>query len=519
MRGNRLVAVCTAVCLMFSIPAQVFAEGEAEDSVSIEAEEPETLEAEEPETLEAEEPEIVLDTGTSSNAIEMDGTIPDNVYLETTELSGMTKEEALQAAEKRMHEITGYNIVLSMDDQSVGVSAEELGVTGDFEQTVEQALQFGKTGNVIRRYKMNQYLEESPLQLDLKYQVDEEQLRSVLETYCVPLNREAQDYGLTRENGSFQIIPGQRGVSLKMEESIEELRQYLTEEWKDGVGKLDLEVEITEPKGSWEELSRVQNVLGQGSTDFSSSSAARSKNIKNATEKLNGIVLYPGDVLSVSDNITPFTEENGYYLAGSYANGTVVESFGGGICQVSTTLYLAALRAELEIVERYNHSMSVSYVKLSMDAAISEGAKDFKIKNNLENPIYIEAYAYSGTLAFTIYGEEYRPEGRTVTYESETVETYEATTELIADTESAFGSVERVQGSHTGYSAKLWKVINENGVETREEVNTSYYQMSPAKYKIGVHTSNMEASSAMYSAIASNDLNEVYVVLNQYGAG
>lgn len=121
---------------------------------------------------------------------------------------------------------------------------------------------------------------------------------------------------------------------------------------------------------------------------------SQSDECKNGTSKLNGKVLYPGEEISVCDNMVPFTEENGYEPAASYANGAVVESFGGGICQVSTTLYQAVLQAELEVTERHNHSMIVKYVEPSMDAAIAEGAKDFRFVNNTEAPIYIEGYTY-----------------------------------------------------------------------------------------------------------------------------
>ena len=440
----------------------------------------------------------------------------DNIYLENVDLSGLTVDEAVQAVDKRVEETTGYRIVLHMDDQSVSVTAKELGVSGNNEEAVENAAKIGQIGNVIKRYKVKKDLEKAPLRLQMKYQVEEEALRTALETYCIPLNRSVSDYSLTHDNGQFQIINGQRGVVLKEEESVRLLETYLTDIWKDGIGEVDLEVEITEPKGSKEELARVKDVLGKGSTDYSSSSASRATNIKNGTQKLNGKVLYPGDTFSVCDAMVPFTEENGYALAGSYANGTVVESFGGGICQVSSTLYLAVLRSELQVTERHNHSMIVNYVKPSMDAAIAEGAKDFKFVNNLDTPVYIEGYAGGGMVSFVVYGEEYRSEGRTVSYESETLETIQPTTELTADPEKALGSIEQTDSSHTGYRAKLWKVVTENGQETREEVNNSTYQMTPAKYKVGVKTDNAEASSAMYSAIAANDLNQVYVVLNQY---
>ena len=162
--------------------------------------------------------------------------------------------------------------------------------------------------------------------------------------------------------------------------------------------------------------------------------------------------------------------------------------------------------------------MIVKYVEPSMDAAIAEGAKDFRFVNNTEAPIYIEGYTYGGKIYFNLYGEEYRSADRKVTYESETLETIDPTAELTADPEKAFGSMEQIQSAHTGYKAKLWKIVTENGEQvSKEEVNNSYYQMTPNKYKVGVKTSNAEASSAMYTAIANNDLNQVYVVLNQYG--
>lgn len=493
MKIKNIFAVAVGIAVLSAMPVR------AEETSEIVPRENE-LEQQQVQQQESQKPQKILD----------------NIYLENVDLSGLTVDEAVQAVDKRVEETTGYRIVLHMDDQSVSVTAKELGVSGNNEEAVENAAKIGQIGNVIKRYKVKKDLEKAPLRLQMKYQVEEEALRTALETYCIPLNRSVSDYSLTHDNGQFQIINGQRGVVLKEEESVRLLETYLTDIWKDGIGEVDLEVEITEPKGSKEELARVKDVLGKGSTDYSSSSASRATNIKNGTQKLNGKVLYPGDTFSVCDAMVPFTEENGYALAGSYANGTVVESFGGGICQVSSTLYLAVLRSELQVTERHNHSMIVNYVKPSMDAAIAEGAKDFKFVNNLDTPVYIEGYAGGGMVSFVVYGEEYRSEGRTVSYESETLETIQPTTELTADPEKALGSIEQTDSSHTGYRAKLWKVVTENGQETREEVNNSTYQMTPAKYKVGVKTDNAEASSAMYSAIAANDLNQVYVVLNQY---
>ena len=129
----------------------------------------------------------------------------------------------------------------------------------------------------------------------------------------------------------------------------------------------------------------------------------------------------PGDVLSGYECLQPFTTANGYKTAAAYENGQVVDSIGGGVCQLATTLYNASLEAEVEIIQRQNHSMIVTYVKPSRDAAIAGTYKDIKIQNNYSTPIYVEGYTSGRKLTFTIYGKETRPANRKVEYVSETL--------------------------------------------------------------------------------------------------
>ena len=108
-------------------------------------------------------------------------------------------------------------------------------------------------------------------------------------------------------------------------------------------------------------------------------------------------------------------------MAGAYENGQVVESVGGGVCQVATTLYNAVIRAELEVSMRYNHSMIVNYVPASSDAAIAGTYKDFRFVNNYDTPIYIEGYCSGGIVTFVVYGKETRDADREVSFNSVTL--------------------------------------------------------------------------------------------------
>lgn len=444
------------------------------------------------------------------------------VYIEDVNVAGMTEEEISQAVSAKVSQLQQDTVVLYVGGSSVTVTAGELGLTCTNMDVVQQAMAAGRQGNVLRRFRMERYVERNgPLVLELELSVSAEAVQSVVEQKCVPLNRDAVNMGLAREaDGSFSITPKQDGVSVKVEETSAKIVEYMESDWHGGTGGVTAETEVIAARGDEDQLALVQDVLGAGSTEYGTWNANRSTNIEVGASKLNGIVLYPGEEISVADTLTPFTAEEGYLPAASYEMGSVVDSYGGGICQVSTTLYLAVLRAELEVTERSSHSMIVSYVKPSMDAAIAEGVKDFRFVNSTDAPIYIEASAGDGKVAFAIYGHETKDSSRTVEFESETLSVTETATKITLDSSVSYGDVEETSSGHEGSSARLWKIIRVDGTEqSREQINSSEYQMSPRTYTVGTGGAGAEALSALSAAASSGDLNRVYEVLDQYPDG
>ena len=441
--------------------------------------------------------------------------ILESVYIDSIDVSNMTTDQAKQAVTQHLKEVGGYHIQMYFGDHVVSAAAADLGLCWGNEEVVQKAADFGQTGNIVKQYKAKKDLEQKPVRLTLEYGVDGTKTEKVLQERCAVLDCEPQNASMTKTDDGFQIEKEKQGSTLLVDEAKERVMEYLSKEWRYGLGRVELPAEIKEADHKAEELELVQDILGSASTDYSSSSSNRAKNIQRGAELLNGLVVYPGESVSVTDLVVPFTEENGYAPAPSYENGDVVDSYGGGICQVSTTLYLSLMRAEIEVTERHNHSMIVSYVKPSMDAAISEGYKDLKFTNNLEAPIYIESYTNGSDVGFAIYGQEYRPEDREVSYESETLETIEPEVQITA-TQDPFGTVTQTGSPHTGYQACLWKVVTVNGEESREKVNSSTYNMSPSKYSVGVKTDDEQAESELRDAIETDDLDKVYEVIYRY---
>lgn len=433
-------------------------------------------------------------------------TIPDRVFVGDIAVGGMTQEEATQAVDDYIAGLGDKKITLNAGKNQLEVTASDLGISWGNQEVLEEAVSLGKSGNLISRYKVMKDLEKEDKVYNIAYTIDKEKAVKVLEDNDATLNTEAVDAGLERKDGAFTVIPGSQGVTVNVEESLDNMETYFSQKWDGNDASVELAADVVEPKGTEEELAKVTDLLGSFHTSYGTSGAGRSQNVANGTAKINGSVIYPGEEFSVYQTVSPFEAENGYELAGSYENGTTVETYGGGICQVSTTLYNAVIRAELEVTERFNHSMIVSYVDPSADAAIAGTYKDLKFKNNTDAPIYIEGYTAGKVVYFNIFGHETRDSGRQVSFVSETLSTTDPGVQYQAAPDQPIGYIHTVQSAHTGYTAQLWKIVTLNGVEqSREVFNSSTYKASPRIVQIGTASASPEAVAAINAAIGSQD--------------
>lgn len=454
-------------------------------------------------------------SGTAGN-----NTVQNGISLNGTDLSGKTREEVQAVADEVLTRDKDAVITLHgrTDDENVTVSAGNLGLTWANADVVDQIMDYGHAANIIARYKQEKDLEQNGAAFTVAVDFNQDQIRTFLENNCTAWDVAATDASMTRSGGGFQYTEGSEGVSVNLDTSAQKIYQYLTSQWDGGDAVIDLDMEVTEPSTTVEELQKLTSVLGTFTTYYSTSNAARSKNISNACSMINGMSLAPGQTFSMLQTITPFTEENGYELAGSYLGDEVVESFGGGICQVSTTLYNAVIRAELKVNERYNHSMIVTYVDPSADAAIAESSgMDFRFTNNLSSPVYIEGSTYNGSITFTIYGVETRASNRKISFVSETLsETPSEGIKVKEDPSQPVGSVQTTPG-HTGYTARLWKVVTVDGVEqSRDIFNNSTYNMTPTYVKVGTAGN---VTQELKDAMASQDVDAIKKAAADAAAG
>lgn len=223
---------------------------------------------------------------------------------------------------------------------------------------------------------------------------------------------------------------------------------------------LEIEFAYIEPELTKEaiESTLFQDVLGTYKA-YQSSSSNRSTNLRLACAAINGHIIKPGETFSFNEVVGKRTEEKGYKPAGAYFNGETVDEVGGGICQVSSSLYYCALLADLEIVSRTCHMYPSSYVPIGLDATVSWGYLDFKFKNDTDYPIRIEASGGSGTVNVTFYGTD--DKDYYVKLDSAILETYSPETEykdFPYDNDEGYKDGDVIDKGHTGYRAVSYRI-------------------------------------------------------------
>ena len=450
-----------------------------------------------------------------TTALAAEEVINEGVFIDGLDVGGKTPAEAEAMVRDRVSQLAGAAVTLQMGDDQVTTTLGELGLTWENTELIDEVSRIGTTGNIMRRYKEKKDVQNQNAHYEIEYSVSEAAERSFIER-CLAFNSVPVEGTVYMGNdGILYLDGGSDGLTLNVEATLGTLNEYIAE-WSIRDLVVPAEITRTPPILTAETVSEMNHILGTATTDYSASSAARAQNIVTGTSKINGTLLMPGEGFSVTAAVVPFTAENGYQPAPSYESGQVVDTYGGGMCQVSTTLYNALLKAELEIDARSNHTMTVSYVDPSKDAAIAEGIMDLVFTNDLETPIYIAGAAYSGTLTFSVYGKETRPSNRTLEFVSEVTGRTDPSTNvtLVAKADQNAGYVAQTQTPHEGLSAVLWKNIYIDGVLTDTiQVNSSFYQATPAIYEVGVKTDNQLLAAALNNAIAQNNLQLVQQTL------
>lgn len=268
------------------------------------------------------------------------------------------------------------------------------------------------------------------------------------------------------------VHPNVNGVNFAI--SVEEATKLLEEDKEEYRVPLKITVASKTISDLGEEA--FPDILGTFTTRYDATNKNRSTNISLATQKINGTVILPGETFSYNKTVGKRTRAAGFKEAGAYAGGKVVQEVGGGICQVSSTLYNAVVYANLEITERSNHCFESSYVAAGRDATVSWGTLDFKFKNNRQYPVRIEASANSGVNKVTIKGIKEEKEYEIV-IQSKVTSIIQMPVQYQEDSTMNEGEEKIIQYGHNGCTSVTYKITKLNGATISTDLmSTDYYK-------------------------------------------
>ena len=423
-------------------------------------------------------------------------TIYSGISINGTDVSGKTKEEALQQLQQEADVHLGnQKITIQQEDKIWDIPFSDLDVKYDIEASVEQAWEIGRTGELKDRYKVVTDVAQNKEDIPISYTHDKQKVVEKLQEIATEFNVEAQDSTITRKNGAFQITEEQKGYAMDVDKTVPKVEEML--EQNTG-GTIEPEITITEPKVTKADNEKVTDLIGTYSTTYSANAAGRNENLRVGCANIDGTVIAPGEVFSMNVGLGPQTYANGYKDAGVYVNGKVEQGVAGGVCQVTSTLYNAVILAELEVVERYPHSMTVGYVPLGRDAAVAGDYKDLKFRNDTEYPVYLEAYARDGKVVCNLYGHEIHDAGHKVDFEMVFDGTIPKPAEKVTqDATKPEGYRQVTYTGKTGSKVSTYKIITENGKQiSKEWFSSSTYRATADEVTVGTKKAEVAPTPA-----------------------
>ena len=323
-----------------------------------------------------------------------------NITLDGLTLSGMTRQEAEDAV---MNQISarqgGWSLALTSNGHTfTTLDYALMGITTDTSQVrslLDTAYSYGHTGTVEERLQAVEQLTEKPLHLySSQSDMTDANLNSILSQIAAYFRQAPKDAYMAGfdpdQSDPFIIAPETNGAELDVESAREEIMRRAS---AGESGSYELTPDPIPANITAADVRKQVTLLATGTTKIATTSPeGRNSNIALAMEKINGKTLNPGETFSFNSVVGKRTEENGFVEAIEYVYGVEKPGIGGGVCQVSTTVYLAAVRANMDIQQRSPHSMRVSYTDLGQDATVSSGRLDLSFKNSSGGRIYITAH-------------------------------------------------------------------------------------------------------------------------------
>ena len=383
-------------------------------------------------------------------------TFYDGTTVEGVDVSNMTLNAAKDYWQRDIE--PNYADRAVMLDGRGTVTARELGYQSDYEAVLSNAWSAGRRGSLEERYHAAVSRQYNPVAYTVtRREYSDEAMDAYIQAIADKVDRPAVDAAIQSfDTSTYAFVFSDSSTGSHLDAA--GLKASIAQALEAGGGGVSLPIETVEPRVTKEAVSSAYGMISSAVTNASSSSTNRLKNIELALSFINGTCLKPGETFSFNGTVGKRTTDRGFRRATAYSGGEVTEEVGGGICQVSTTLFNAAVKADMQIVERHSHSLTVSYVDRGKDAAVNWDSQDLKFTNNSQDDVYICCFlSPDKRIRFGMFGRMLE-NGETITLDGVTTETIKYDTRYEPSPFLMPGETKVLSGGKNGYRAEAYKI-------------------------------------------------------------
>lgn len=424
----------------------------------------------------------------SVNARPVELQILERVFVEDLELSGMTRSEAEEALYKYVDDVVLQPLVLTSGDESWQLDPNDIDLHVFVPEIVERALAVGRCGSWLERLRFRRASPRKIVNIPLTMSVDEDLFKDFIFDLMTEIHISAEDAAFVINQDDTVIVkPSRTGRYLDPRDLGRRIREVVP--WRHD-RTLVLNIKPIMPSLTTEQANAmgVKECISEFSTRFEPANKPRVHNIQEAANAIDGTILGPGETFSFNETVGPRSAETGYLDAPIMVGDDLVPGVGGGICQVSSTLYNAVLLANLSIVVRVNHSMAPAYLPAGRDATVAYDYIDFKFRNDGSSHILIKFLVTKNTITSKVYGSV--PTGQKVHVITVIDEKIPPGIIKKEDPSLAPGDEVIEDNGSWGYVVKVYRVIESNGVEqSRELISKDRYRPRSKRVRVGVASS------------------------------
>lgn len=431
---------------------------------------------------------VMLAAGAVGVAASRDGnedTVPPSVRFAGADWGGRTIADFRKALERwaDVHEKLSLCLLVEGDPKARRVwnpVRKKLGAQVDLDATIADVRRVGTDETAFQRL-IAMFAARKPVDVAARWQLNDKTASRYLKRHVAPVVlRPERNARFLLSGSGWKVYRESAGRSLDVARSVVQIKERLGDFSERPV---PMPMLVVQPTVTTRDFHGIDGELSAFRTTYGER-GNREQNIILACNRINGTLLKPGGVFSYNRTVGPRDTDGGFRLAPVIVRGKLQPGMGGGVCQVSSTLYNAVLLANLKIVQRTHHAFPVHYLPAGRDATVAYDSIDFRFQNDTVYPMVVVVNAGGGEVSVRLYGK--RRSGQTVQLQRTNMSTWEAGVEHVTDSSLPTGRVSTVDRGHDGHRVRVWRIVRQNGVVVRRElVSSDMYRAFPRVVAVG----------------------------------